>query len=100
MEGELLFRLLTPQKEVASVRCESVNLIEKEDLQGLGGGSIGVRRGHIPAVIALAEDGAIKVISGGKAVFRAAVHGGFARVDAASVTVLTPAAEIFMDAGN
>ena len=97
MEGKLLFRLLTPMKEVASFRCESVNLFEKDDAQGWGGGSIGVHRGHLPAVIALAEGGPVKATSQGKTVFHALVRGGFARVDGESVTVLTPSAEVVVD---
>ncbi len=97
MEGKLLFRLLTPMKEVASFRCESVNLVEKGDSEGWGGGSIGVHRGHLPAVIALAEGGPVKATSQGKTVFHALVRGGFARVDGASVTVLTPSAEVVVD---
>ncbi len=97
MGAELQFRLLTPMKEVASFRCESVNLFEKDDAQGCGGGSIGIHRGHMPAVIALAEGGALKAVSQGKTVFQASVRGGFARVDGSSVTVLTPAAEVTID---
>ena len=97
MEGKLLFRLLTPMKEVASFRCESVNLCEKDDAEGWGGGSIGIHRGHLPAVIALAEGGEVKAVSQGKTVFQACVRGGFARVDGESVTVLTPDAEVTID---
>ncbi len=97
MDKKLLFRLLTPAKEVASCRCDAVNLFEKESLQGSGGGSIGIHRGHLPAVIALAEGGPLQVLTQGKTVFAARVRGGFARVDRESVTVLTPSAEVTVE---
>ena len=96
MEGELLFHLLTPLKEVASCRCETVNLIEKDGAEGRGG-SLGIRLGHLPAVVALAENSAVSVKNQDKTVFSARVRGGFARVDRASVTVLTPEAEVTLD---
>ena len=97
MEGELLFHLLTPLREVASCRCDAVTLYEKDGAQSFGG-SIGIRRGHLPAVVALAEGGTVKVTSEGKTVFAATVRGGFARVDQGSVTVLTPEAEVTIEA--
>ena len=96
MEGEFLFHLLTPLKEVASCRCEAVNLVGKEGAQAMGG-SIGIRHGHLPAVVALAEGSEVRVTSQDKTVFSAKVRGGFARVDRDSVTVLTPDAEVTMD---
>ena len=94
MEGKLVFCLLTPRKEVVSCSCEAVNLWAKDDDKGEGGGSVGIRRGHVPTVIALAENGPVQVASEGKLVFAAKVRGGFARVEAGSVTVLTPSAEV------
>ena len=93
MDGGLLFRLITPKKELCSIRCDSVILVEKDDAQGRGG-SLGIRPGHLPAVVALAESGPVRAVSGGKNIFAALVRGGFARVNGASVTVLTPEAEI------
>ena len=90
MEGGLRFQLLTPMKEVASCSCDTVNLFEKDAADGWGGGSIGIRHGHLPAVVSLAENGPIRVMTEGKVVFSARVRGGFARVDADSVTVLSP----------
>ena len=87
------FRLLTPGKEVAACACDAVNLWEKDGRKGQSG-SIGIHRGHLPAVVALAEDGPLRVSLGGKTVFSARIRGGFARVEPGSVTVLTPAAEV------
>lgn len=93
MDGRLLFRLITPAKEVCTVRCDSIILCEKDNAEGQGG-SLGIRPGHLPAVVALEEHSAVRAVSGEKTIFEAAVRGGFARVDAGSVTVLTPSAEI------
>ena len=94
MEGELRFRLLTPMKEVASCACDAVSLWERDSVDGRNGGSIGIRPGHLPAVIALAENGPLRVTRQGKTVIAAKVIGGFARVEPGSVTVLTPSAEV------
>ncbi len=96
MDDGILFRILTPQKDVASFRCDAVNLIEKENAKGQGG-SIGILRGHLPAVIALEENSAVKVTAQGKQVFAATVRSGFARVDRESVTILTPSAEVILE---
>jgi len=97
MEGEFRFLLLTPLKEVASCSCDAVSLWEKDDAAGQGGGSIGIRRGHLPAVIALAENGPLRVTLAGKTCISGKVHGGFARIEPGSVTVLTPSAEVTTD---
>lgn len=96
MEGGLLFRLLTPLKDVASFQCDAVNLIEKDNGQGEGG-SIGILRGHLPAVIALENNSPVTVSAQGKAVFSALVRGGFARVEPKSVTILTPSADVTLE---
>ncbi len=93
MDGGLLFRLITPAKEMCAVRCDSVILCEKDNAE-CRGGSLGIRPGHLPAVVALEEGSTVRAVSGEKKIFEAAVRGGFARVDGGSVTVLTPSAEV------
>ena len=93
MEERLLFRLLTPQGERCRIPCDAVELTAKDDASGRGGGSLGVRRGHLPAVAALEEGGRVRVLSGGGTVYAARVRGGFARIGREEVTVLTPEAE-------
>ena len=92
MEDNLRFRLLTPEGEVFSCSCDAVNLTAKDDAAGRGGGSLGVRRGHLPAVAALEEGGRLRVRSGGKTVFSCRVRGGYARIGREEVEVLTPEA--------
>ena len=96
MDGGLLFRILTPLKDVASFRCDAVNLVEKDNAEGKGG-SIGILRGHLPAVIALEENSPVTVSTKGKTVFAATVRSGFARVDQGSVTILTPSANVTLE---
>ena len=96
MDGEVMFRILTPLKDVASFRCEAVNLVEKDNAEGQGG-SIGILRGHLPAVIALEENSTVTASAKGKTVFSATVRGGLARVDQESVTILTPSANVIFE---
>ena len=91
MTEKLRFTLLTPGGELFSGPCDSVLLTAKDDAEGRGGGSLGIRRGHLPAVVALEEGGPVRVLREGETVFTARLRGGFARVDREQVTVLTPA---------
>ena len=93
MGNKLLFRLLTPAGEKFSGECDAVDLWARDDASGTGGGSLGIRRGHLPAVVALAEGGRVKAAESGRVLYSARVRGGYARVDRESVTVLTPEAE-------
>jgi len=90
MGGKLLFRLLTPQGEKFSGECDAVDLWARDDASGNGGGSLGIRRGHLPAVVALEDGGRVRALSDGGPVYSARIRGGYARVDRESVTVLTP----------
>ena len=90
MAEKLRFRLLTPAGEVFSCLCDAVDLTSKDDASGRGGGSLGVRRGHLPAVAALEEGGGLRCVSGGKTVFSCRIRGGFARIGREEVDVLTP----------
>ena len=95
MAEGLRFRLLTPEGEVFSCLCDAVDLTAKDDASGHGGGSLGIRRGHLPAAAALEEGGSLRCVSHGKVVFSCRVRGGFARIGREEVKVLTPeAAEI------
>ncbi|MBR3059526.1 MAG: hypothetical protein IKG89_02815 [Oscillospiraceae bacterium] len=67
-----------------------MDLTAKDDASGRGGGSLGVRRGHLPAVAALEEGGGLRCVSGGKTVFSCRIRGGFARIGREEVEVLTP----------
>ena len=95
MEGkaQLRLRILTPKGSVGGAYCDSVHLSVPDDENGAGGGSMGVRRGHMPAFVALNDD-KVTAFSGGIPVFTAMVHGGVAEISDDVVTILTDAAEI------
>ena len=94
-ENAALIRLLlvTPDGKRTETECDEVRLSAPDGVQGRGGGSFGVRRGHIAALAAL-EKGEVCALTGGKPVLRAEIPGGFARIDGESVTVMTGSFDI------
>ena len=83
------FVLVTPEGEAARLACDSVNLFAADNANGENGGSVGIHRGHLPAVIALEKGSAVIVKAEGREIFRAKTEGGFAHVRDDRVTVLT-----------
>ncbi len=84
--------IVTPTGEAERVQCSAVTLYARDNKKGEGGGSVGILRGHAPAVIALEESSRIIcTLDGQKKVFT--VDGGFASVQNDTVTVVTPRAE-------
>ena len=92
----MTLRLLTPTGTSAEAACDSVLLTQRDGAEGHGGGLVGIRADHAPAVIALGE-GAVTASLGQNTVFRAAVSGGFASVLDNVVTVITNSAVIDPD---
>lgn len=86
--GALTVRIVTPLGEAASFECDSVTLFAADAQNGEGGGSVGIRRGHIPAVIALADGSVVKGTSDGGETRSFTVSGAFARVGDDAVTVV------------
>ncbi len=80
--------MITPEGEKARLSCSHVTLFAKDNAKGEGGGSFGIRRGHLPALAALEKDSPVeaKTDSG---VVRFRVDGGFAGVEDDVVTVVT-----------
>ena len=89
MDALLTFRLLTPNGVLTEFECDSVNFFAKDNKNGEGGGSIGIRPGHARTVIALANGLPLKVSFKTKVLFTATVNGGYAEVKDNIVTVLT-----------
>ena len=80
--------IITPSGSSACIDCDSVTLTARDNAEGEGGGSIGVMRGHVPALIALSKDSRVTARTGSeRAVYT--VAGGFASVGADSVCVTT-----------
>ena len=81
-------RLLPPRGEKGGVKCDSVTLIARDSENGEGGGSVGIRRGHLPAVIALEDGSAVKAKDDGSEIASFTVSGAFAEVKDNVVTVI------------
>lgn len=92
MNGAIKLSIVTPKGVAFSVTCDSVRLNTPDDRNGHNGGSIGIRRGHIPAVIAIAE-GETVAFSNGTVVLRVRTESGFASVENDEVQVITASAE-------
>ena len=89
----LEFVLVTPEGEAARLLCDSVTVFAADDANGENGGSVGIRRGHLPAVIALESRSYVSARAEGAQVFKARVGGGFAHVRNNTVTVITDSLE-------
>ena len=85
----LTLRVVTSDGINQNVACDSVSLWMAPDVRGRGEGSIGIRKDHIDAVIALGE-GPLAAYLEGKDVFSARTKGGVAIVQQNTVTVVTP----------
>jgi F-type H+-transporting ATPase subunit epsilon len=84
MAGKLNFSLVSPEREVFS------GLVDQVDAPGVEG-DFGVLADHAPFMTALKE-GTVTVIEGGTR-RRFEVHGGFADVTPAGLTILAERAE-------
>jgi F0F1-type ATP synthase epsilon subunit len=85
----LTLRIVTPEDVDKSIECDSVNLWMSGDSHEKGEGSIGIRKGHSDAVIALGK-GPLTARQDGKTLFSGETEGGFAVVFKDKVTVVTP----------
>ena len=91
--ADITLRVVTPAGVAAEVGCDSVRLVQCDDASGRGGGSVGILRGHVPAVIGLGS-GRITALTDGRPVFSAEADSGFASVQDNVVTVITDNAVI------
>lgn len=89
MAGKLNFSLVSPEREVFS------GLVDQVDAPGVEG-DFGVLAAHAPFMTALKE-GTVTVIDGGTR-RRFEVHGGFADVTPAGLTILAERAEELAEA--
>lgn len=80
--------LVSPSRSEGPLACDSVRLRTVDGQDGSGGGSYGVRQGHTPAVLALAE-GRIEAFQDGRRILVRHTAGGFATVEDNLVTVAT-----------
>ena len=92
MERLLRLVILTPKGAFDPIVCDDVCLVAADDAEGLGGGSVGIRFGHIPALIALRENSPVTAYLNGKTVFNGRVTKGVAEVASNVVTVIAEGA--------
>ena len=79
----------SPDREAVTVRCDSVRLIVPDSRDGkIPGGSVGIRRGHMSALIAVAP-GIIRAYAEGREIFACETSGGLASVGGDRVTLTT-----------
>ena len=85
-DAPLTVRIVTPNGVAAEAACDSVILPVADGKSGAGG-SMGIRRGHARAMIALAE-GTVRARLAGNTVLSAAVTSGIASVGGNVVRIL------------
>lgn len=81
----LTLNILSSAEKREGIECDSVHLVISDTKQGKGGGSYGIRKGHVKALISLGK-GDIKAFLSGKEIFSFTVDGGFATVENNIVT--------------
>lgn len=92
VEQGVLLKIVTPKGEAASVACDSIQLKTPDGVDGKNGGWIGIRRGHVDALLAICS-GPVVALKDGKELFRTQVGEGFASVKNSVVTVITQSSE-------
>ena len=87
-EKPILLTVITPGGEPVRARCDSVRLNVPDSRDGkIKGGSVGIRRGHTDALMALAP-GKVEGFSDGKRVLCCEIGGGLAVVSGDQMNVL------------
>ena len=82
--------IITPEGEFARLECDSVTAFARDNEEGSGGGSFGIRPGHLPLLAALEKGSPIKPSKNGVPLPRYCTEGGFLNVRDDTVTVVTP----------
>ena len=91
--SDLTLKIVTPEGVNETAECDSVILWMAPDSRGKGEGSLGIRKGHVNAVIALGNGNA-EARQSGKTVLSAHTEGGFATVMNNTVTIVTTKAQV------
>ena len=84
----LTLKIVSKNGSLGPVSCDSVHLNLPDDTLGKGGGSMGIRPGHIKSLISL-ERGRITAYLEGNEIFSCQTDVGFATVEDDVVTVVT-----------
>ncbi len=83
----LTLNIVTPAGALPPVECDSIHLAVADNGEEKGGGSYGIRPGHIQALLAL-ERGGIAAFLRGEKIFFGESGAGFASVDHDVVTAV------------
>ena len=86
--SELHLTVVTPDGAYGPYVCDSVRLNAEEDSKGRGGGSCGIRPGHIDALFSL-EKGELTAYLNSEKILTASCGDGIASVSKNAVTVIT-----------
>lgn len=84
----LTLKIISKDGSSSPVECDSIHLTVCDNTMGKGGGSMGIRQGHIKSLICL-DKGPVTAYVGGKEVFSTVTDGGFATVENDAITVVT-----------
>ena len=84
----LTLKIVTPEGIDRTIDCDSVSLWMAPDSKGKGEGSIGIRKDHVNAVIALGN-GPVTAQRQGNTIFSAQSDGGFATIRDNVITVVS-----------
>ena len=84
----LTLKIVSKKGCLGPVSCDSVHLNVADDTMGKGGGSMGIRQGHIKSLVSL-ERGKVTAYLEGKEIFSCQTDVGFATVENNQVTVVT-----------
>ncbi len=85
--NKLTLKIVTPNEKVESVECDSIQLTVSDNEKGKGGGSYGIKQGHVESLISLNE-GRIKAFLKGETVLCGKSKGGFATIKNNVVTAV------------
>ena len=83
----LTLLIITPKGKQPPLFCDSVQLTVSDNTDGKNGGSYGIRKGHIKALLSL-DTGTIHAYLDGAKILAAKAGNGFASVDSDTVTVV------------
>ncbi len=86
--NELELVIVTPEGEKLRMPCTSVTFFARDNAKGEGGGSVGIRRGHLPALAALEPDSIVRAFADGGDAVERTVSLGFVSVKDNVVTVM------------
>lgn len=78
--------IATPKGSLKPLECDSIHLNVTNDSKDKKGGSYGIRKGHVKALLSL-EKGEISAYLNGEKIYSAITTKGFATVDNDIVTV-------------